>query len=88
MLKGEGFGPHSEKHGSRLGKQIGAGATGLARRFVTVEEEPVGSVVGLAEVGRRVQAERGKRGPPPGERPWEAMGISRRTYFRRKKGGG
>lgn len=31
---------------------------------------------------------RGKRGPPPGPRPWLALGISRATYWRRKKGGG
>jgi hypothetical protein len=30
---------------------------------------------------------RGKRGPPPGPRPWLALGISRATYWRRKKGG-
>lgn len=30
---------------------------------------------------------RGKPGPAPGPRPWEGLGISRRTYFRRKKDG-
>jgi hypothetical protein len=28
-----------------------------------------------------------KRGPPPGPRPWLGLGISRATYWRRKKEG-
>lgn len=60
----------------------------------------IGSVVGLAELGARVKAANAcaaadaagqakkKRGPPPGPRPWLKEGVSRATYFRRKKGGG
>lgn len=70
MLKGAGFGPHSEKYGHRLGKQIAAGATGLARRFVPEEESA------------------GVKQAAAGPRPWEAEGVSRATWFRRKKGGG
>jgi hypothetical protein len=118
MLKGDGFGPHSEKHGHRLGKQIAAGPTGLARRIVAAgpgglaervgEIEQQGRVVGTVfgpdaerEFVRRAQDEaaaagandnrpRGKRGPAPaaGPRPWEVEGMSRASWFRRRKGGG
>ena len=96
-----GFGAHDPKHGARLGKQIASGATGLARRFVTEEEgagvkEKAMEVfdAGLAERREREAGNdnrpRGKRGPAPmaGPRPWDVEGISRRTWFRRRKGGG
>ena len=91
MLKGEGFGPHSEKYGARLGKQIACGATGLARRFVeeagAVARPPPGE---RGAAGANDNRPRGKRGPAPaaGPRPWEVEGISRASWFRRKKGGG
>jgi hypothetical protein len=133
MLKGEGFGPHGEKYGHRLGKQIAAGPAGLARRFVEIEQQGrvVGTVFGpdaerefvrraqdeaagadrggptktpliaraaarpppgarVAEAGANDNRPRGKRGPAPaaGPRPWEVEGMSRASWFRRKKGGG
>ena len=33
MLKGDGFGAHSEARGSRLGRQIACGPTAMERRF-------------------------------------------------------
>jgi hypothetical protein len=98
MLKGEGFGPHSEKHGHRLGKQIASGLPGLARRFVEVAgadrggaaQPPVlARAATRAPPGANDNRARGKRGPAPaaGPRPWEVEGISRASWFRRKKGG-
>ena len=94
MLKGEGFGPHDKRGGDRLGRQQGLGPTALGRRFVTVSEEGAGEgSVGCAPpAGRPLPAPRpGKKMGRPrfeGVRPWEAEGISRAAYFRRKKEAG
>ena len=56
----------------------------------------VKKAMGVFEAGLRARREAEKAaapsllrkpGPPPGERPWEGLGISRRTYFRRKAEG-
>ena len=97
MLKGDGFGPHSDRHGARLRKQIEVGAPGILRRVREVEPAREGSLerVERAKAALRVVevgARKKKRGPArfEGVRPWEAEGMSRATWFRRKKevGGG
>jgi hypothetical protein len=79
--------------GHRLPRQRGLGPGNFARRFAPGDDEPLKAFVGRAEKAQAAVAAFGagpkKRGPAPSSgRPWEAEGISRRTYFRRKKGGG
>lgn len=118
---GDGFKRHGEAEGRRLGRQLGLGPTGLARRYgveVAADEAGVvGERVGLARAavarsgvthsdalgakvsksgGERMGAERGtggggaavRRGRPRAIEgaPWEAEGVSRRTWERRRKG--
>jgi hypothetical protein len=92
MLKGEGFGGFSEKLGPRLKRQREAGLTAMERRFVTVAPERAERPA-LRVVERKAPAAKAAgrgRGRPrvEGERPWEAEGVSRRTWERRRKGGG
>ena len=96
VLKDRGFGAHGEDRGPRLRRQIGCGPTALQRRFVEIEPEAVVRVV--RPVAHRdiewSEPEKplagGKRVGRPrvvGVRPWEAAGLSRTEYYRRKKGG-
>jgi hypothetical protein len=103
MLKGEGFGAHGERHGGRLRRQIESGLRGLARRYVT-EDRPALKVVEkevrplqkinpelrvAPDDGARRSGPRGRGRPRfEGVRPWEAEGVSRRTWERRRKKGG
>ncbi len=95
MPKDAPFGGHSEKYGSRLPKQVALGPPGFARQIRNVEE-------GAAPVPPRAQrdiewsapkpakARSGSKGGRPrfeGVRPWDAEGISRAEYFRRRKKG-
>lgn len=70
-------------------------AAGAASRASAAEPTPTRGP-GLADrpvrppqVGSIGEGERRRKpGPPPGPRPWEGLGISRATYWRRKKEGG
>jgi len=87
--------------GHRLPRQRELGPGNFARRFgaarAEVEEIVRRVLPGSPSAEVRATAERvadasakKKRGPAPrpGPKPWEAEGISRASYFRRKKGGG
>jgi hypothetical protein len=91
----EGFGAHRESLGPRYRRQVDLGPSNLARRVVTVGEGKP-QALQPAELGRdRVRVAReavgevaGRgRGRPrvDGVRPWEAAGVSRRTWERRRK---
>ena len=99
MAKEGAFGGHSEKGGPRLGAQVALGLTGFARQIRNVEE---GAAVGNALVPpmahrdiewsapKPAKARSGPKGGRPrfeGVRPWDAEGISRAEYFRRRKKG-
>jgi hypothetical protein len=94
------FGPHSPKGGPRLDEIQGLGRPNLGRRFVEVEDRGAGdgprvpsagpgpAVVQVARRGRVGGKGSGPKGGRPGlGAPWLALGISRATYWRRKKGG-
>jgi hypothetical protein len=112
-----------EEKGSRLGRQLGLGSPGMARRFGTddepsadrlerarasierfgvtvapagdlppsippraVEAGPGPSLYGRITAKEVIASEKARRGRPKvgGERPWEAAGMSRRTWYRRR----
>jgi hypothetical protein len=85
------FGPHSRKYGPRLDQIQALGRRGgLAAQIV---EEAGGKGPdprpAAAELLPPANSNR-KVGRPKfeGVRPWEAEGMSRAAWFRRKKGGG
>jgi hypothetical protein len=101
MLKGDGFGPSSDRRGPRLRRQVESGLTAMQRRYVDVTPEPSGADgrrEGRVSPPRSVPAPAGHEHPPervsgpkggrPGlGEPWKALGISRAEYFRRRKAG-
>ena len=94
------FGPHSERHGGRLRQIQSLGRRGGLRFVDGAEPErlPLAKGNQIRKTGdfvhqgpaQATEAPRRGRGRPKfeGVRPWEAEGISRAEYFRRKKGGG
>ena len=90
----DNFGPHSRKGGGRLEAQQGLGRRG-GIRFVDVEPavKEVKSLSNLPPQLSKAPGVVGKRPGPKGGRPglgrpWEAEGISRAEYFRRRKKAG
>ena len=92
-----GFKAHDEKHGDRLGRQVALGGVGMARRYVESGAigEPERPVAERREVARAAvaMATEVRRGRPSkgGVKPWELEGVSKATWYRRKKaevGGG
>jgi hypothetical protein len=96
------FGPHAERRGGRLGQIQRLGRPGLGRLYVeesgarasgacaeTSEARPIPTSASTTPEAPAMGARRGRGRPKfEGVRPWEAAGISRAEYFRRKKGGG
>jgi hypothetical protein len=83
-MAGEGFKGHSVAGGRRLPAQVELGPPGLFRQV----REVAAVAVKLTDMDTRgtdtPTATRGRRGPKS-DHPWEAAGVSRRTWFRRKK---
>ena len=102
MLKGDGsFGAHDRKHGGKLAQVQALGPSGLARQVQPVAAELRTAAVSKPERMAKAQAalasreaggfledRRGGRPVKHEGRPWEAEGVSRRTWERRRKGGG
>ena len=97
------FGPHAERHGGRLAQIQGLGrrggirfveaAAGAARSCGEKPTKPrelerTDRPVRPPRVGSVVRAAGVNKGGRPGlGKPWEALGISRAEYFRRRKAG-
>jgi hypothetical protein len=93
------FGPHDRKGGPRLEQIQRLGRGGLARQIVEDRgplpftdrraAEALGFLEDLHRAPAAEKAEGVNKGGRPGlGKPWEAEGISRAAWFRRKKGGG
>jgi hypothetical protein len=90
--------------GGRLEERRRSGLTALQRRYVDIKPEPAvrrrevmpvhPNNITINPLGKAPDAGVGRSGPRGGRprliegEPWVAAGVSRRTWERRKKGGG
>lgn len=96
-----GFKAHDGGRGPRLGRQVGLGPPGMARRFGVAGAASESDSRDLEISRLRAEVDRlrlarealasgstGRRGRPrvEGERPWELAGLSRTEWYRRRKG--
>jgi hypothetical protein len=95
MSKGGEFKGDRPELGYRLGEQRGAGLLAIQRRYAPVEPARVVRPEGDRSFRRKdaavVVRRSGPQGGRPkveGVRPWEAAGVSKATWFRRKREAG
>lgn len=88
---GDNFKAHRADLGDKLGQLQALGPSGLARRIEEARAAERARVVAQREVGAVVERVKGeglrKRGRPGLGKPWEALGVSRATYFSMKRAG-